>query len=291
MAPHFGRYDDPSEIIDLARDAVRHCSPSLSRRWEPTRPYEPEVYPPRLMWVDTHCHLQMTDPQILDRASDVDWVLVPGIDAASSRQAQSLSIGDPDRVSWSAGLHPHDAEKWPEQREELSVLAADAAAVGEIGLDFYRNLSSREAQVEAFRDQLALAEQLDKPAIVHCRDAFSDVFETVGSLGDPTRVVLHCWTGGPKWSKRFAELGVTFSFAGPVAFETGDTVRRGAAVLDPSTVMVETDTPYLSPPPFRGEPNEPARVALVGEALASVWGLDVADVARSTSARAARVFR
>lgn len=243
------------------------------------------------MWVDTHCHLQMTDPDLLDRASDVDWVVVPGIDAGSSRAARALAEQDPERIEWSAGLHPHEAARWVDERDELESLAADAAAVGEIGLDFYRNLSPRESQIAAFRDQLALAERLDKPVIVHCRDAFADVFAAIEAMGDSRRAVLHCWTGGPKWSKRFAQLGVTFSFAGPVAFETGDTVRRAAAVLDPATVMVETDTPYLSPPPYRGEPNQPARVALVGAALARVWGLTVDEVAASTSARAEAMFR
>lgn len=243
------------------------------------------------MWVDTHCHLQMTDPGLLDRASEVDWLVVPGIDAESSRAARTLAAAHPGRLEWSAGLHPHEASRWADERDELEGLAADAVAVGEIGLDFYRNLSPREEQIEAFCDQLALAERLDKPAIVHCRDAFSDVFAAVSAMDDPSRAVLHCWTGGPRWSKRFAQLGVTFSFAGPVAFETGDTVRRAAAAVDPTTVMVETDTPYLSPPPFRGEPNEPARVALVGAALARVWGVSEAEVAATTSARAELVFR
>jgi TatD DNase family protein len=102
---------------------------------------------------------------------------------------------------------------------------------------------------------------------------------------------MHCWTGGPRWSRRFLDLGVTISFAGPVTFETGDTVRRAAAVVPPERAMVETDTPYLSPPPFRGEPNEPSRVALVGEALADVWDTPVEEVARVTADNARRIFR
>jgi TatD DNase family protein len=112
----------------------------------------------------------------------------------------------------------------------------------------------------------------------------------LGEAGLGERAVLHCWTGGTRWTKRFAELGVTFSFAGPVAFETGETIRLGAVHADPERCLVETDTPYLSPPPHRDEQNEPSRVRYVGAALAEVWGKDLAEVAASTSAHAARVF-
>ena len=245
------------------------------------------------MWVDTHCHLQLDDRgagELLERAGQVDWVLAPGVDVASSLAARDLARDVPDRVKWSAGLHPHDASRWPDQSEEIALLAETADAVGECGLDFYRNLSPRDHQIAAFTDQLKLAAALDKPIIVHCRDAFADVHGLIAAHYPGPQTVLHCWTGGPKWAKRFKELGVTFSFAGPVAFETGDTVRRGAAVVDPANALVETDTPYLSPPPYRHELNEPARVALVGEALAGVWGLPVDEVAAITSENAKRVF-
>jgi TatD DNase family protein len=252
---------------------------------------QPTATPPT--WVDTHCHLQLVshDPsELLARAGDVIKVVVPGVDLASSRAAVELADRHPGRLAATAGLHPHDAERWREEGEAICGLAAGVSAVGETGLDFYRNLAPRDAQVASFTAQVELARSLGKPLIVHCRDAFADVHAILERSEPGPWAVLHCWTGGPKWSKRFAELGVTFSFAGPVAFETGDTVRRGAAVLDPSTVMVETDTPYLSPPPFRGEDNEPARVALVGAALAGVWGMAVDEVSAMTTARASRVF-
>jgi TatD DNase family protein len=191
----------------------------------------------------------------------------------------------------SSGLHPHDAGLWAEQEAGIVGLATEAAAIGETGLDFYRNLSSREDQVVSFREQIALASELAKPIIVHCRDAFSEIFDIIENTGIGPRSVLHCWTGGPRWTKRFLTLGVMFSFAGPVAFDTGDTVRRGAAEVPPERAMVETDTPYLAPPPHRGEPNEPAWVALVGAALAEVWGMSVEDAAAITSANATRVFK
>jgi TatD DNase family protein len=163
--------------------------------------------------------------------------------------------------------------------------------VGETGLDFYRNLSAPGDQVSAFTGQIELARRFELPLIVHCRDAFAAVYEAVEGSGIGERTVLHCWTGGPRWTRRFLDLGCWFSFAGPVAFETGETVRRGAALVPPERALVETDTPYLTPPPHRDQPNEPAFVRLVGEALGQVWGLSTEAVAAHTSANAARIFR
>ncbi len=247
-----------------------------------------------MSWVDTHCHLQLDgrDPsELLGRAVDVDWVVVPGIDAVSSEAASALAADHPGRVLATAGLHPHEADRWAQEADRIADLAAGAAAVGETGLDYYRDLSPRDVQRDAFRAQAELALALSKPLVVHCRDAFGDVYEILDGTGAGPLSVLHCWTGGPRWTRRFLELGVTFSFAGPVAFPTGDTVRRGAALVPPGRAMVETDTPYLTPPPHQGEPNEPAWVDFNGRALAEVWGMSVEEVAASTSRRAAEVFR
>ena len=244
-------------------------------------------------WVDTHCHLQLDerDPAaLLRRAESVDWVVAPGVDLDSSRASRDLAQQFPGRVMATAGLHPHQADEWPVHAEGIVKLASSVAAIGETGLDFYRNLSPREAQISAFREQIGLSLELEKPLIVHCRDAFADVFSILEDTGAGPNAILHCWTGGPKWTRRFLDLEVTFSFAGPVAFETGDTVRLGAVLVPPERALVETDTPYLAPPPHRGEVNEPAWVAFVGQALAGLWGLDTRDVARITSENAARVF-
>jgi TatD DNase family protein len=250
----------------------------------------------RATWIDTHCHLQLAAEApglLLERAAvaGVAWVVAPGTDLATSEASQRLAADHPGIVLATAGLHPHQAESWPAERDALESLAAASVAVGECGLDFYRNLAPREAQVVAFADQVRLAASLGLPVIVHCRDAFEDVHAILGASGWGHRAVLHCWTGGPRWTKRFLELGVTFSFAGPVTFTTGDTVRRGAAVVPMDRVMVETDTPYLTPPPDRHLPNEPANVVSVGRALATVWGVDETVVAAATSVTAARVFQ
>lgn len=248
-----------------------------------------------MVWVDSHCHLHMaseTPSELLARAAaaSVDLVMCPGTDAASSREALAIAAEHPDSVVAAAGLHPHDASKWAEEADDIHAAAMSAAAVGECGLDYYRDLSPRDIQRVAFRGQLEMAKDLDKPVIVHCRDAFADVYDDLADIALGDRVVLHCWTGGPKWTKRFRELGVVFSFAGPVTFPNGDTVRLGAEQAPPEAAMVETDTPYLTPVPLRGVENQPAFVPYVGAALAEVWGLDVNEVARLTSATARRLF-
>ena len=243
-------------------------------------------------WVDTHCHLQLDERRtgdLLARAVEhLVWLVAPGIDAASSEASVRLAASHSDVLA-TAGLHPHDAERWEAERTRIEALVPSVSAIGETGLDYYRNLAPIAEQRRSFLDQIEIAIAADLPVIVHCRDAFADVYEILGSTS--ARAILHCWTGGPKWTKRFVEIDtVTFSFAGPVAFVTGDTVRRGAALVPPERCMVETDTPYLAPPPHRGELNEPAFVRYVGAALAEVWGMSIEAVASQTTANAAKVF-
>lgn len=246
-------------------------------------------------WVDSHCHLFASDdsPEMLlsrAEAAGVGWVMCPGIDLETSLEARRISLADRERVLWAAGLHPHDASRWEQEAGRLTALIGEADAIGECGLDYYRDLSPRPVQRDVFRSQLGLAASLGKPIIVHCRDAFADVFEDLESAALGEQAVLHSWTGGPKWTKRFATLGVTFSFAGMVTYPTADTVRRAVAVAPPDRCMVETDTPYLTPQVHRQLPNEPAFVPITGAEVAAIWGVTEDEAAQLTSATAARVF-
>lgn len=246
-------------------------------------------------WVDSHGHLFLLDDapeDVLDRATaaGVSWVMCPGVDLESSNAARALADRYPDRVRWSVGLHPHDAERWAAESAAIEALAPHAQAIGECGLDFYRNLAPREAQLVAFRGQLTLASELGKPIIIHCRDAFADVYELLEEAGLGERAVLHCWTGGRRWTRRFRDLGVCFSFAGPVTYATADALRLAVSVAPPERTMVETDAPYLTPEPRRREVNEPANIPLTGAALADIWGLPIDRVAELTTATADRVF-
>jgi len=246
-----------------------------------------------LRWIDTHCHLQLDGrppEELLGRAADVPWLVVPGIDGESSKAAIELARTHPERVVATAGLHPHEADQWQSQQDEITSMIPEVAAVGETGLDFYRNLSDPVAQELSFVAQIQLAVEHKKPIVVHCRDAFARVHELISEHDVGQSTVLHCWTGGPRWTKRFLDLGCWFSFAGPVAFETGETVRLGAELVPPTRALVETDTPYLAPPPHRGEPNEPAWVEFVGTALARVWSIPAEEVAEHTTANARSVF-
>jgi TatD DNase family protein len=244
-------------------------------------------------WVDTHCHLQLDGrppEELLARADKVDWMVVPGIDAQSSKAASELAASFPNRLVATAGLHPHDAAHWRDQQDDIEGMIPAAAAVGETGLDFYRNLSDPAAQEESFIAQIRLSLEYGKPIVVHCRDAFAKVHELIADHQVGPSTILHCWTGGPRWTRRFLDLGCWFSFAGPVAFETGQTVRLGAELVPPGRALVETDTPYLAPPPHRHEPNEPAWVEFVGMALAKLWSLPIDVVAQHTTANARAIF-
>jgi TatD DNase family protein len=245
-------------------------------------------------WVDSHCHVFMLDDPLgaVDRAisNGIEWMLVPGVNLETSLQSRQIAANRPEHVAWAVGLHPHDAERWDVERSRITALALEAAAIGEVGLDYYRNLSPQDAQRTAFRDQVQLAGDLSKPVIVHTRDSFSDVYEILGDAALGEKAVLHCWTGGPRWTKRFRSLGATFSFAGPVTYATGDTVRRGAAEAPPERTLVETDTPYLAPEPHRGETNRPEWTQFNGAMLAEIWGIPEDDVARMSTENATRVF-
>jgi TatD DNase family protein len=195
------------------------------------------------------------------------------------------------RVFAAVGLHPDFAVRWSEEQNQIAEMVPDATAVGEAGLDFYRNRSPRIRQLEAFRGLLELAVAFDKPIIVHCRDAFAEVHQILEQTGAGERAIMHCWTGGPHWARRFLELGVNFSFAGPVMIGTDDMIRRGAALVNPDRAMVETDAPHLCPSGSQQTSNDPADLGLVGAALALVWQTTCDEVSEATSKTARRVFR
>jgi TatD DNase family protein len=247
-----------------------------------------------MTWVDSHCHLQYAggDEHVARaRAAGVEWMVCVGTDLPTSTEA--LSIADRhDDVFGVAGLHPHDASKFAAEWEALEALAVSDACVGvgEAGFDLYYEHSPRDEQETAFRWQIRLARRLNKPLVIHSRDAWDDTFRVLDDEGVPERTIFHCFTGGPDEARLALERGCHLSFSGIVSFKNAEPLRDAARLAPADRILVETDSPYLTPEPHRGKENEPAFVTLVGEALARARGEDPAEVAAVTRANAARVF-
>lgn len=251
-------------------------------------------------WIDSHAHLNDAAfendlERVIDTAfeSGVKAILVPGFDLASSIKAVELAAKY--QMLWAAvGVHPHDAKTWDRtQANEIAQLLVEpkVVAVGEIGLDYHYNYSTKEEQLKAFIEQLHLAKEYYKPIIVHNREAHQDIWETlnrekIGAAGG----VMHCFSGSREMALRFLNLGLYISFAGPLTFTNAVKLRDAAAAVPPEKLLVETDSPYLAPHPLRGRRNEPANVKLVGAKLAELKNMACEEVMELTSANAQKLF-
>src|SRR5690606_25529102 len=167
---------------------------------------------------------------------------------------------------------------------------AEAVAVGECGLDYHYDHSPRPTQREVFAAQIALAHERGLPLVIHSREAWVDTFDILDREGVPERTVFHCFTGGPAEAERALERGAHLSFSGIVTFKSADDLRAAAARCTLDRLLVETDSPYLTPEPHRGRPNRPALVPLVGAAVAVAKDLDVAEVAVASWRNAERFY-
>jgi TatD DNase family protein len=189
-------------------------------------------------------------------------------------------------------VHPHDAKTVTlSVLDELGSLARHpkVVAIGEIGLDYYRDLSPRPVQRRAFADQLALAAELALPVVVHSREAHDDVLATLRQW-DGRGGVLHSYSGGPERLREVLDLGFSIGISGPVTFPKADRLRAAAAEVPLERLLVETDCPYLTPKPYRGRRNEPAYVRYVVEAVARAREAPVGVVARQTTDNTRRLF-
>jgi len=190
-------------------------------------------------------------------------------------------------------VHPHNAKNWKEGiREELKKLAQSSPrvrAIGEIGLDFHYMNSPKDVQIQVFRDQLHLAQELKLPIIVHCREAVEDVWQIVSEL-KPKKLVLHCCT--EKWTdvERFIEAGYILSFTGIATYSNAEEIRNTIRHCPLSQLMIETDAPYLAPVPHRGKRNEPAFVVEVLKLIADLKEISSEEADRATTENAVRFF-
>lgn len=238
----------------------------------------------RLRWTDNHCHLvpgTEAAAAVADAvAAGVERLVVVGTDAEQSRAAIAVA-GAHEGVWATVGVHPHDAT---EGIDGILGLFDEPAvvAVGECGLDYHYDHSPRPVQREVFAKQIAIAHERDLPLVIHTREAWDDTFSILQSEGVPARTVFHCFTGGDAEADRALSTGARLSFSGIVTFPKADDVRAAAAACPLDRLLIETDSPYLTPVPHRGEPNRPALVSLVGGAVAAIKGVSVAEVAAAT---------
>ncbi|MFP5298753.1 MAG: TatD family hydrolase [Actinomycetota bacterium] len=246
------------------------------------------------MWFDTHCHLydiaEPRDAAARARAAGVEGIVVVGVDPSTSRAALDLTG---DGIWAGAAWHPTSVKGWKDEwADEIDDLLSDprVRAVGETGINLYWDKTYLDDQVRALRAHIALSKKHDKALVLHTRDSVDETIEVLKSEGPPARLIFHCWSGALPQLRAALELGAFISFAGNTTFKNADELREAARAVPADRILIETDSPYLSPVPHRGRPNEPAFVVHTGEALALARDVPTQDFARCTSANAAAVF-
>ena len=250
----------------------------------------------RMRAFDTHCHLGLDDrgdaraehARAIE-AGVADFVLV-GIDLASSIAARDLARTLPG-ARWSAGLHPNDARRFDAEWDGIRALASepDCAALGETGLDFFRDHATREEQERSLRAHLDLARELGLPLVFHCRDAMDALLTELGARA-PLRGVMHCFSGNADDARRAVALGLHVSFAAPITYPKNAALREAAAAVPEDRLLVETDAPFLPPQKRRGQRNEPAFVLETLAMLAQVRGCSIEHAAEVTHRNACALF-
>lgn len=253
--------------------------------------------------VDTHCHL---DPQYLPegpdgvmsraQAADVLGFVTIGVgkDASAARDAVALAAKYPEVVAATVGVHPHDAAGCTEGVfDEISALAklSEVVAVGEIGLDYHYDHSPRDVQREVFARFVEVAKALKKPIVVHTREAAEDTLDVLFACGArEVGGIIHCFSEDRAFAQRALDMGFDLSFSGIVTFKSAKSVHDVAAWAPSERILVETDSPYLSPIPFRGKPCEPAYLAYTARRVAELRGVTFEELAESTTTNAERRF-
>ena len=253
------------------------------------------------MYFDTHAHLddrQFNEDreEIIKRAKEegVDLIVNPGDNMSTSKKSIELAENY-DFIYAAIGFHPHnakDVKKDSYRRLEEMSQHPKVVAIGEIGLDYYRNHSPRNVQREVFIGQIEFADKLDLPIIIHDREAHGDIFEILqryynGKSGG----VLHSYSGSVEMAYRFIELGLYISISGPITFKNARKNIEVVKEIPLEHLLIETDSPYLTPEPFRGKRNHPSLVRYVAEKIANIKGIDVEEVAERTRENGKKLFR
>lgn len=255
--------------------------------------------------IDSHCHLGVCKPPAAELVADarqlgVERMLTIGLDETSNQDAIRIAR-EQEGVFAAVGRHPNSALGFDDEAAEaIERLAADplVRAIGETGLDFYREGSPEGDQVRAFEAQIGIAGRSGLPLVIHMRDssgpgagrAVADCFELLAAEAEGVEVILHCFSATAERAAEAVERGWHVSFAGNVTYPNSGELREAAALVPDELLLVETDSPFLSPQPARGKPNAPANVVHTAEAVADLRGVTYAQLDATVSANAARLF-
>lgn len=249
---------------------------------------------------DTHAHIN--DHRFdNDRAemiqacfeAGVEYILIPGVDRSTVEPSLALA-NEYDRIYVAVGTHPHESKDFTdddyEYYKDLALHHHKVRAIGEIGLDYYYDFSDRIIQREVFVRQLVLAREVDLPIIIHDRDAHGDIMDILRNEGKGNWGIFHCYSGSWEMAKELVKMGYYISFAGPVVFPKSTKLKEVAQQVPLDRILIETDSPYLTPPPFRGRRNDPSKTQFIAEEIAALKGMDVEEFAAQTYENGKRVF-
>jgi TatD DNase family protein len=252
------------------------------------------------MFVDTHAHLFYENfkddlDEVIQRAKDnsISYIVIPATDIQTAKTAINLSEKY-DFIFASVGVHPHETKDWNKKfLEEIKSLSSHqkVVAIGEIGLDYYYDFSPKEKQIEAFRDQIELAIEIDKPVIVHNRDSDNDMMEIISSYcSTGLKAQFHCFNASLEDAIEYIKMNHFISFTGNITYKKSEELRRILKAIDVNHLLLETDSPFMSPVPYRGKRNEPSYIQNTVKLIAEVKNLSVNDVGRITSLNVFRMF-
>jgi len=252
------------------------------------------------MLVDTHAHLQWASfdndrKNVLERAKEnhVTRIVNIGFDIAGSLKGITLAENHKGLYA-TVGIHPHNANTLNEKTvDKLREFATNpkVVAIGEIGLDYYRNLSPKEVQKKAFETQLALAQELELPVVIHDREAHSDIIQTLSRFKGKIKGIMHCFSGSKEMAQQCIDLGFKISFAGPITYPKNHELREIAKRIDLKSILLETDCPFLAPQEVRGKRNEPSFLPMIAQEISNLKGISVDDLAETTTRNAEETLK
>ncbi len=248
-------------------------------------------------FIDTHAHLEMMDDieGVIERAKNKGVTKIIAVSSDVNSSIRSIELSNKYPMAYSAvGIHPHEATGTTEEAiSEIERLAENSKVIGigETGLDYHYTHSDKEHQLRSFRMHIELASQLNLSLIIHIRDAFEDVLDVLRErVSNNVYGVIHCFTGDYEWAKKFIDLDFYISFSGIITFKNAQEIRDAAKSIPLERMLVETDSPYLAPVPYRGKRNEPANLRLVAETIAELRNTSLEMIAEQTTYNAMNLF-